>query len=276
MSKSTKQAVSPEGSSEPHRDSWIKETTPKKVKSPTHTSTSKYDRSKHSVPGRSVFDMLAAHHETNPTPRKSRKTSVKLSPWEQTQERLTLAWLNSHTQKRGLKVNNLEKDLSDGLVLITLIEILSDKPFTKKYKKHTSHRIQQLDNMEVVLETLKEEGLRLISMNAADLVDGNIKLMLGLFSELFYHYHMKVTTAETSVSTSNRAALLEWFQVVLPDCHIINLTTSWNDGLALSALVNYCKPGLIPNHASLLRKNRLKNITNAMEIAEKELAVPQT
>ena len=50
-------------------------------------------------------------------------------------------------------------------MFIALIELLSGKTITKKYKKQTAHRIQQLDNMEIVLETLKEEGLRLISMS---------------------------------------------------------------------------------------------------------------
>ena len=106
-------------------------------------------------------------------------------------------------------------------------------------------------------------------------MDGNIKLILGLFSELFYHYHIKVTSPNMSVSTSNRAALVEWFQAILPDNHITNLTTAWSDGLALSALVDYCKPGLIPDHTSLNPNNRKENIKNAMDIAETELGIPK-
>ena len=106
-------------------------------------------------------------------------------------------------------------------------------------------------------------------------MDGNIKLILGLFSELFYHYHIKVTTPEMAVSTSNRVALLEWFQAILPGSHITNLTTSWNNGLALAALVDYCKPSLIPDHASLDPNNRLENIRNIMDVAEMELGIPK-
>lgn len=104
-----------------------------------------------------------------------------------------------------------------------------------------------------------------------------MKLIMGLLTELIHHYHIKVRSSVTdkSVSTSNRAALLEWLKAALPENNITNLTTCWNDGLALSALVDYCMPGLIPNHASLNPKNRLKNVENAMDVAEKELGVPQ-
>ncbi len=117
------------------------------------------------------------------------------------------------------------------------------------------------------------------SIDPSDIVDGNMKLIMSLLTELIHHYHIKVTVptsvAEKSASMSNRVALLEWLKAVLPENNITNLTTSWNDGLALSALVDYCMPGLIPNHASLDPKKRLENVQNAMDVAEKELGVPQ-
>jgi len=54
-----------------------------------------------------VFGLLTAHKETNPTPKKAKKTSTKLLPWEQTQERLCRAWLNVHIKERGMKVSML-------------------------------------------------------------------------------------------------------------------------------------------------------------------------
>ena len=43
----------------------------------------------------------------------------------------------------------------------------------------------------------------------------------------------------------------------------------------LSALVDYCQPGLIPDHASLDPERRLENVRRAMELAEQHLQVPQ-
>ena len=64
----------------------------------------RYDRKKHTVPGRDVFGLLAAHHETNPTPRKPKTSRAKLSDWEESQQRLTIAWINSQIEDKGLKV----------------------------------------------------------------------------------------------------------------------------------------------------------------------------
>ena len=75
--------------------------------------------------------------------------------------------------------------------------------------------------------------------------------------------------------TSAKKLLLGWVNASLPKNGIRNFTTDWNDGRNLSALVDYCKPGLIPDHASLDPNNHLENVTKAMDIAEQELNVPQ-
>ena len=69
--------------------------------------------------------------------------------------------------------------------------------------------------------------------------------------------------------------LLGWIRMALPSNKIDNMTSAWNDGCNLTALVDYCKPGLIPNHASLDPKNRLENVRHAMTLAEQHLNIPQ-
>lgn len=34
------------------------------------------------------------------------------------------------------------------------------------------------------------------------------------------------------------------FQAVLPECPVHNFTSDWNSGVYLSALLDFCKPGL--------------------------------
>lgn len=75
--------------------------------------------------------------------------------------------------------------------------------------------------------------------------------------------------------TNAKKLLLNWVNATLPSNPARNFTTDWNDGVRLSALVDYCRPGLLPNHASLDPANSLGNITKAMDVAEKELGVPQ-
>ena len=121
-----------------------------------------------------------------------------------------------------------------------------------------------------------------------DIYQCNLKLILGLIWTLILRYQIAGPVvheapddkksgkkANSKEQKSAKKLLHHWVNVVIPGCKVTNFSQSWNNGLALSALVDYCKPGLIPNHASLDPNNGLENITNAMDIAEKELGVPQ-
>jgi hypothetical protein len=63
----------------------------------------------------------------------------------------------------GVQVTNLETDLRDGVVLISLIERLTGQPIKTKYHAQPAHRLQKLDNMEVVINSMKAEGIQLVS-----------------------------------------------------------------------------------------------------------------
>ena len=124
-------------------------------------------------------------------------------------------------------------------------------------------------------------------IGATDIYQGNLKLILGLLWALILRYQIAApapTSSDTPTAESKEAKrkrvnakklLLDWINAVLPSDGINNFTTDWNDGLRLSSLVNYCQPGLIPNHASLNPENRLENVTHAMDVAENELGVPK-
>ena len=75
-------------------------------------------------------------------------------------------------------------------------------------------------------------------------------------------------------NNDGEAPLLEWLRSATQISKIDDLTSSWNDGVNLSALVDYCQPGLIPDHASLDPERRLENVKRAMEQAEQHLQIP--
>ena len=116
-----------------------------------------------------------------------------------------------------------------------------------------------------------------------DITGHNLKLILALVWALILRYQMakgQFDTVENEVEEEQErevtaGELLLWWMRMALRKSIDNLTSSWNDGRNLSALVDYCKPGLIPNHASLDTKNRLENIHHAMTLAEQHLKIPQ-
>lgn len=69
--------------------------------------------------------------------------------------------------------------------------------------------------------------------------------------------------------------ILAWANSKMPDLPVKNLTTDWNNGIAIGALVDACAPGLCPDWDTWDPKSPLKNATEAMNAAEQWLDVPQ-
>lgn len=65
-----------------------------------------------------------------------------------------------------------------------------------------------------------------------------------------------------------------FLQGLVPDREIKNLTTDWNDGTLVAAVVDSLAPGLCPEHATMDPQNGLENATHAMKLAEDWLGVP--
>ncbi len=133
----------------------------------------------------------------------------------------------------------------------------------------------------------------ILSPGPTDIIEHNLKLILGLVWSLILRYQIasapapppdseqgQKQTKETEKKkatkrTNAKKLLLGWVTATLPDQGISNLTTDWNDGTNLAALVDNCRPGLIPNHDSLDPNKRLENVTNAMNLAQDNFGIPQ-
>jgi filamin len=84
------------------------------------------------------------------------------------------------------------------------------------------------------------------------LVDGKLKLILGLIWTLILHYSITMPMWDSEGSDPNKRGkyatpkqkLLDWINSRMPaDLPITNFTTDWNDGRAIGALVDSCAPG---------------------------------
>ena len=81
--------------------------------------------------------------------------------------------------------------------------------------------------------------------------------------------------AESHGEMTASKLLLAWFQASLPQFQITNFSRDWNDGVKLSALANYCKPGLIPNWDQKDPQNAFENIQNAVSLAHEHFGIPE-
>lgn len=84
--------------------------------------------------------------------------------WKVIQKNTFTRWANEHLKTVNKNINNLDSDLSDGLRLIALVEVLSGKKF-KHVNKRPNFRTQKLENVTMVLEFLeRDEGIRIVNI----------------------------------------------------------------------------------------------------------------
>ena len=80
------------------------------------------------------------------------------------------------------------------------------------------------------------------------IVDGNLKLILGLIWTLILHYSISMPMwddedDEETKKLTPKQRLLGWIQNKVPQLPINNFNRDWRDGKALGALVDNCAPG---------------------------------
>lgn len=83
--------------------------------------------------------------------------------WKRIQQNTFTRWANEHLKTVNKNIGNLETDLSDGLRLITLIEVLSGKRLPKHNKRPT-FRSQKLENVSVALKFLEDEAIKIVNI----------------------------------------------------------------------------------------------------------------
>lgn len=91
-----------------------------------------------------------------------------------------------------------------------------------------------------------------VCLDATHIVDGKLKLILGLIWTLILHYSISLPMWEfehpdapgLGRDATPKQKLMNWIQEKLPpELPITNFTSDWNDGRAIGALVDACAPG---------------------------------
>lgn len=90
--------------------------------------------------------------------------------WKRIQQNTFTRWANEHLKTVDKFIGSLETDLSDGLKLIALVEVLSGKKLPKHTKKPT-FRSQKLENVSVALKFLEhDEGIRIVNIGKSHFI----------------------------------------------------------------------------------------------------------
>ncbi|XP_054652915.1 uncharacterized protein LOC129192676 isoform X2 [Dunckerocampus dactyliophorus] len=232
---------------------------------------------------------------------------------EVVQKRTFTRWINLHLKKcdQPIEVQDLFQEIQDGQILMALLEELSGCKLLHGFKK-SSHRIFRLNNIAKVLSFLEERNVKLVSIDAADVADGNSSIILGLIWNIILFFQIKELTGNirsqfpSSSSLSSIPTSLEPLNcsVALPDTPMAPPSTrehskaitkllqwvqkrtrrygvavqdfgkSWTSGLAFLAVIKSIDTSLVDMRKALLRSAR-ENLEDAFRIAHYSLGIPR-
>lgn len=234
---------------------------------------------------------------------------------ESVQKRTFTRWMNLHLEKCNppIEVNDLFRDIQDGHILMALLEELSGCKLLHGFKK-SSHRIFRLNNIAKVLSFLEERNVKLVSIDASDVADGNSSIILGLIWNIILFFQIKELTGNirsqfpscsslSSLPTSSDSdasstpsdererqpstnplrehgkaikKLLQWVQRRTRKYGVAvqDFGKSWTSGLAFLAVIKSIDSSLVDMRKALLRTPR-ENLEDAFRIAHYSLGIPR-
>ncbi|KAF9948547.1 actinin alpha 2 [Mortierella alpina] len=199
-----------------------------------------------------------------------------------TQKTAFMRWVNvqlANTSPAHPPMTSIERDLRDGKRLIALLETVANEPL--KPERHNM-RIHQMANVSKALAFLeKNADDTLGTIGSESIVDGNLKLTLGLVWTIIYRFQIQQianTMAEqypalaaaaaddvvegedfskskkkgVSQQVDGKQALLRWVRLQLEDYSDVippmqDFSRSWRTGLAFAALIHRHDPDFLPN-----------------------------
>merc|ERR1712137_1217406 len=127
-----------------------------------------------------------------------------------------------------------------------------------------------IDNVHFALNIITDVfGVKLIHCSPEDIVDGNIKIILGMLWRLINRFQLP--------ADNSRTWLLNWCSEVTSSydgVEITNFHTCFQDGLAFCALLHYYDDSFL-DFTSLTKGDGVKNLRLAFHIAEEQLEIPQ-
>jgi filamin len=83
--------------------------------------------------------------------------------WKKIQQNTFTRWSNEHIKCVNQYIYNLETDLCDGLKLIALLQVLSQKK-PPRHNKKPVFKSQKIENVSIALKFIEDENIRLVNI----------------------------------------------------------------------------------------------------------------
>nr|XP_027212270.1 alpha-actinin, sarcomeric-like isoform X2 [Penaeus vannamei]XP_027212272.1 alpha-actinin, sarcomeric-like isoform X2 [Penaeus vannamei] len=192
--------------------------------------------------------------------------------WEKQQKKTFTAWCNSHLRKAGTLIESIEEEFRNGLKLMLLLEVISGETLPRPDRGKM--RFHKIANVNKALDFIASKGVKLVSIGAEEIVDGNLKMTLGMIWTIILRFAIQDISVEEMTA---KEGLLLWCQrktAPYKNVNVQNFHTSFKDGLAFCALIHRHRPDLL-DYSQLSKDDPLHNLNLAFDIAEKHLDIPR-
>lgn len=162
--------------------------------------------------------------------------------------------------KSNIEINDISKDLKNGVALVELAQILTCKESPRKWSHTPKRNIDMVQNCELALDMFKKDGVHFIGISGRDINENNEKLILGLVWTIISHYSFGDV----------KSKILSWANERTANYPNINRFAPYN--LSLCALLDSYVPEKI-NYFSLDPNDSQHNAQLASNVM-KELEIP--
>ncbi|CAH8506460.1 unnamed protein product [Heterobilharzia americana] len=112
---------------------------------------------------------------------------------QRVQKKTFTNWVNAHLQKlpQPIRIDDLFKDIGDGITLIRLLEVLSSEKLQIENPR-TLQRAHKLSNVRNALDYLEKKcKIKLVNINPSDVVDGKPAIVLGLIWSIILFFQIQ-------------------------------------------------------------------------------------
>jgi hypothetical protein len=114
--------------------------------------------------------------------------------WEKQQRKTFTAWCNSHLRKSGTQIEEINEDFRNGLKLMLLLEVISGEQLPKPDRGKM--RFHKIANVNKALDFIQSKGVKLVSIGAEEIVDGNLKMTLGMIWTIILRFAIQDISVE--------------------------------------------------------------------------------
>ncbi|KAJ5080783.1 alpha-actinin-2 [Anaeramoeba ignava] len=205
--------------------------------------------------------------------RTGRTAGPRSQEWVRLQRKIFSRWVKQKLLRTRpeIQVNDVVDDYKDGVMLLNLIEVLSESKFEGKYNQRPKMSVHRIDNLNNALKFAWSKGVDMkVKPSAEQLEKGDQKAALALTWGIMMKF-IKIDDGSGGEALNAKDALMMWCKnktAGYKGVEITDFKKSFADGYALCAIIHKHRPKLI-DLSSLDPNDPIKNLQIAQDAAEK-------